>query len=53
MIDDGLFDKIPLPDIVLGQHAVPTKAGTIGTRAGACTARARTRRRPSAASTQS
>jgi amidohydrolase len=34
MIDDGLFDKIPLPDIVLGQHAVPTKAGTIGTRPG-------------------
>lgn len=34
MIDDGLFDRIPLPDIVLGQHAVPTKAGTIGTRPG-------------------
>jgi amidohydrolase len=34
MIDDGLFDKIPLPDIVLGQHAVPTRAGTIGTRMG-------------------
>ncbi|KAF1827065.1 peptidase M20D/carboxypeptidase Ss1 [Dissoconium aciculare CBS 342.82] len=34
MIDDGLFDKIPLPDILLGQHAVPTRAGTIGIRAG-------------------
>ena len=34
MIDDGLFGKIPLPDIVLGQHAVPTRAGTIGTRSG-------------------
>ena len=34
MIDDGLFDKIPLPNIVLGQHAVPTRAGTIGTRPG-------------------
>lgn len=34
MIDDGLFDKIPMPDIVLGQHAVPTRAGTIGTRSG-------------------
>ena len=34
MIDDGLFNKIPLPDIVLGQHAVPTRAGTIGTRPG-------------------
>jgi amidohydrolase len=34
MIDDGLFRKIPLPDIILGQHAVPTRAGTIGTRSG-------------------
>ncbi|KAG8156820.1 hypothetical protein KVR01_013425 [Diaporthe batatas] len=34
MIDDDLFGKIPLPDIVLGQHAVPTRAGTIGTRRG-------------------
>ncbi|EGX88235.1 Peptidase M20D/carboxypeptidase Ss1 [Cordyceps militaris CM01] len=34
MIDDGLFSKIPMPDIVLGQHAVPTRAGTIGTRPG-------------------
>ncbi|KAL1868942.1 hypothetical protein Daus18300_005778 [Diaporthe australafricana] len=34
MIDDGLFDKIPRPDIILGQHAVPTRAGTIGTRPG-------------------
>lgn len=32
MIDDGLFRKIPTPDIILGQHAVPTRAGTIGTR---------------------
>ncbi|KAI1120469.1 peptidase [Nemania abortiva] len=34
MIEDGLFDMIPLPDIVLGQHAVPTRAGTIGTLSG-------------------
>ncbi|KAI0487079.1 peptidase [Xylaria cf. heliscus] len=34
MIDDGLFQKIPRPDIILGQHAVPTRAGTIGTRPG-------------------
>jgi metal-dependent amidase/aminoacylase/carboxypeptidase family protein len=34
MIDDGLFDKIPIPDILLGKHAVPTRAGTIGMRAG-------------------
>lgn len=34
MIDDGFFDKIPLPDILLGQHAIPTRAGNIGTRPG-------------------
>ncbi|KAF2118334.1 peptidase M20D/carboxypeptidase Ss1 [Lophiotrema nucula] len=34
MIDDALFDKIPLPDFVLGQHAVPTRAGSIGTQPG-------------------
>ncbi len=34
MIDDGLYEKIPLPDILFGQHAVPTKAGTIGIRPG-------------------
>lgn len=34
MIDDNLFYKIPLPDIILGQYAVPTRAGTIGTRPG-------------------
>ncbi|KAM0430906.1 hypothetical protein ACHAPT_005540 [Fusarium lateritium] len=34
MINNNLFDKIPLPDIVLGQHAVPTRTGTIGTRMG-------------------
>lgn len=34
MIDDGLFSKIPIPDIVLAQHAIATRAGTIGTRSG-------------------
>lgn len=34
MIDDGFFDKIPLPDILLGQHAIPTRTGNIGTRPG-------------------
>src|SRR5919205_3104454 len=32
MIDDGLFDKFPKPDVVLGQHVMPAAAGTIGTR---------------------
>jgi hypothetical protein len=29
MIDDGFYDKIPLPDLVLGQHVVPLKSGTL------------------------
>ncbi|WP_405651440.1 amidohydrolase [Streptomyces sp. NBC_01386] len=29
MVDDGLFDRFPTPDIVLGQHIVPYPAGTI------------------------
>lgn len=33
MIDDGLYDKIPKPDIVLAQHVVRMKAGTISVRA--------------------
>jgi metal-dependent amidase/aminoacylase/carboxypeptidase family protein len=27
MVDDGLYDKVPLPDIVLGGHVMPFKAG--------------------------
>ncbi len=34
MIDDGLFDSFPRPDVVLGQHVAPLPAGTIGLRAG-------------------
>jgi len=29
MIDDGLFDLVPSPDVVLGQHVAPLPAGTI------------------------
>ena len=39
MIDDGLYDPkrhaCPPPDIVLGQHVMPSAAGTISTRRGA------------------
>ncbi|KAM7186256.1 Zn-dependent exopeptidase [Naviculisporaceae sp. PSN 640] len=35
MVRDGLFDKIPRPTVLLGQHVVPTKAGTVQIRAGA------------------
>ncbi|KAL8784544.1 MAG: hypothetical protein Q9213_003892 [Squamulea squamosa] len=34
MVDDGLYDKIPVPDIVLGQHVMPQKAGYVGCRVG-------------------
>lgn len=38
MIDDGLYDpkrhNVPIPDIVLGAHVMPHRAGVIGTRRG-------------------
>ncbi|MGK5682889.1 amidohydrolase [Actinoplanes sp. URMC 104] len=30
MVDDGLADRVPRPDIVLGQHVAPLPAGSIG-----------------------
>jgi len=34
MIDDGLYNKVPIPDVILGQHSIPMRAGrvTIGER---------------------
>jgi hippurate hydrolase len=40
MIDDGLFDRFPKPDVVLGQHVLPPPAGSIGTRSGVITSAA-------------
>ncbi|KAI9652571.1 MAG: hypothetical protein M1831_006674 [Alyxoria varia] len=38
MIDDGLYDsnrhKVPVPDVVLGAHVLPLRAGTVFTRGG-------------------
>ena len=34
MVDDGLYKKIPVPDIVLGQHIMTIKAGSIALRSG-------------------
>ena len=34
MVDDGLFTKIPVPDVALAQHLLPGIAGTAGTRSG-------------------
>jgi hippurate hydrolase len=40
MLADGLFDRFPKPDIVLGQHVMVGPAGDIGGRAGAITSAA-------------
>lgn len=29
MVDDGLWDKAPVPEIIYGQHVMPGRAGTI------------------------
>lgn len=34
MVNDGLYNKIPVPDYVLGQHVMPLKAGLLGSRPG-------------------
>lgn len=40
MIDDGLFDKVPKPDIVLGQHVMMGPAGRISISSGPVTSAA-------------
>jgi len=35
MIDDGLMNRFPKPDIILGQHVMVGEAGTVGYRSGA------------------
>lgn len=34
MVDDGLYEKIPIPDVVLGQHVMPIRTGKVGVRTG-------------------
>ncbi|MBF4632717.1 amidohydrolase [Clavibacter michiganensis subsp. phaseoli] len=34
MIDDGLFTRVPVPDVVLGQHVGPGPAGMLGAHPG-------------------
>ncbi|KAF2181559.1 metal-dependent amidase/aminoacylase/carboxypeptidase [Zopfia rhizophila CBS 207.26] len=34
MVDDGLYSKIPIPDVMLGQHVVPLKAGQVAVKSG-------------------
>src|SRR5579863_3516848 len=40
MIDDGLFQRFPKPDVVLGQHVMSLPAGSIAGRPGATTSAA-------------
>jgi amidohydrolase len=40
MIDDGLFDRFPKPDVILGQHVMPMSAGIIASRSGVVTSAA-------------
>jgi hippurate hydrolase len=35
MIDDGIMDRFPKPDIILGQHVMVGESGTVGHRNGA------------------
>ena len=34
MVDDGLYEKVPIPDVVLAQHVFPNRAGYVGIRPG-------------------
>lgn len=34
MVDDGLFERVPRPEVVLGQHVAPIPAGVLGLRSG-------------------
>src|SRR3546814_20693486 len=34
MVDDGMLERFPKPDIILGQHVMVGAAGTIGYRSG-------------------
>lgn len=40
MVDDGLYEKVPVPDVVLGQHVFPIRAGLVASRSGAMMAAA-------------
>ena len=40
MIDDGLFQRFPKPDVILGQHVMSMPAGVIAGRSGATTSAA-------------
>lgn len=35
MVEDGLYERVPRPDVVLGQHVAPAPAGLVGAHPGA------------------
>src|SRR5579862_1787953 len=37
MIDDGLFERFPKPEVILGQHVMPMSAGVIASKSGVIT----------------
>lgn len=42
MLDDGLYERFARPDVVLGQHNMPARAGTVGHNGGLAMAAATT-----------
>ncbi|KAF2867277.1 hypothetical protein BDV95DRAFT_631369 [Massariosphaeria phaeospora] len=34
MVDGGLYERVPVPDVVVGAHVMPYRAGVIGTKHG-------------------
>lgn len=44
MVDDGLYNYVPIPDIVLGGHVMPYRAGRLGTKRGLMASAADSRR---------
>lgn len=42
MLNDGLYERFARPDVILGQHNLPARAGTIGHRSGQAMAAATT-----------
>nr|OQO25048.1 hypothetical protein B0A51_07141 [Rachicladosporium sp. CCFEE 5018] len=40
MVDDGLYKKVPVPDVVLAQHVMPFRAGNVAVKKGTMVAAA-------------
>jgi metal-dependent amidase/aminoacylase/carboxypeptidase family protein len=34
MVEDGLYEKVPVPEVVVGGHVMPFRAGVVGTKRG-------------------